>query len=68
MSAIINIAKSAWPVVKPIVVKVGKEACVGVLGSLASKYAYRITGNFILSQRDKDIREAAEALMNKENK
>lgn len=52
--------KNLIPIVKPLAIELGKKAAVGVLGSLVSKYAYRATGNYILSQRDRDIQRAAE--------
>jgi hypothetical protein len=58
--SILSLLKEAAPLVKPLAIKLGKDASVGILGSLVSKYAYRLTGNYILSQRDRDIQTAAE--------
>lgn len=52
-----------WTKITPYAIKLGKSVAEGVLTSLASKYAYRATGSFILSQRDKDIRKALDAHM-----
>lgn len=49
-----------WTKITPYAIKLGKSVAEGVLTSLVSKYAYRATGSFILSQRDKDIRKALE--------
>lgn len=51
---------NVWIKIAPYAIKLGKSVAEGVLTSLATKYAYRATGSFILSQRDKDIRKALE--------
>lgn len=59
MHPILAACKAAYPIFKPVILEVTKKACIGVLGSLGAKYAYRITGDHILAQRDRDIRLAA---------
>lgn len=63
MHPILAACKAAYPIFKPVILEVTKKACVGVLGSLAAKYAYRVTGDHILAQRDRDIRLAAKQEM-----
>lgn len=63
MHPILAACKAAYPIFKPVLLEVGKKACIGVLGSLTAKYAYRITGDHILAQRDRDIRIAAQQEM-----
>lgn len=60
ISLLAQAGKAAAPYLKPLGIRLGKSICTGVLTQLASKYAFRITGDHILSQRDRDIREAVQ--------
>lgn len=60
ISLLAQAGKAAAPYLKPLGIRLGKSICTGVLTQLASKYAFRITGDHILAQRDRDIREALE--------
>lgn len=58
ISLLARAGKAAAPYLKPLGIQLGKSICTGVLTQLAGKYAFRITGDHILAQRDRDIREA----------
>lgn len=58
ISLLAQAGKAAAPYLKPLGIRLGKSICTGVLTQLAGKYAFRITGDHILAQRDRDIREA----------
>lgn len=58
ISPLAQAGKAAAPYLKPLGIRLGKSICTGVLTQLAGKYAFRITGDHILAQRDRDIREA----------
>lgn len=60
ISLLAQAGKAAAPYLKPLGIKLGKSICTGVLIQLAGKYAFRITGDHILAQRDRDIREAVQ--------
>lgn len=60
ISLLAQAGKAAAPYLKPLGIKLGKSICTGVLTQLAGKYAFRITGDHILAQRDRDIREAVQ--------
>lgn len=60
ISLLAQAGKAAAPYLKPLGVRLGKSICTGVLTQLAGKYAFRITGDHILAQRDRDIREAVQ--------
>lgn len=60
ISLLAQASKAAAPYLKPLGIKLGKSICTGVLTQLAGKYAFRITGDHILAQRDRDIREAVQ--------
>ena len=60
MNEVLSIAKNLLPQLAPVAIKVGKSICAGALCELAFKYAGRICGAHILSQRDLDIKEAWE--------
>lgn len=60
ISLLAQAGKAAAPYLKPLGIKLGKSICTGVLAQLAGKYAFRITGDHILAQRDRDIREAVQ--------
>ena len=58
ISLLAQASKAAAPYLKPLGIRLGQSICTGVLTQLAGKYAFRITGDHILAQRDRDIREA----------
>nr|DAQ77814.1 MAG TPA: hypothetical protein [Caudoviricetes sp.] len=60
ISLLAQAGKAAAPYLKPLGIRLGKSICTGVLTQLAGKYAFRITGDHILAQRDRDIREAVQ--------
>ena len=60
ISILAQAGKAAAPYLKPLGIRLGKSICTGVLTQLAGKYAFRITGDHILAQRDRDIREAVQ--------
>lgn len=60
ISLLAQAGKAAAPYLKPLGIRLGKAICTGVLTQLAGKYAFRITGDHILAQRDRDIREAVQ--------
>ena len=60
ISLLAQAGKAAAPYLKPLGIRLGKSICTGVLSRLAGKYAFRITGDHILAQRDRDIREAVQ--------
>lgn len=60
ISLLAQAGKAAAPYLKPLGIQLGKSICTGVLTQLAGKYAFRITGDHILAQRDRDIREAVQ--------
>jgi hypothetical protein len=60
ISLLAQASKAAAPYLKPLGIRLGKSICTGVLTQLAGKYAFRITGDHILAQRDRDIREAVQ--------
>lgn len=60
ISLLAQAGKAAAPYLKPLGIRLGKSICTGVLTQLVGKYAFRITGDHILAQRDRDIREAVQ--------
>lgn len=60
ISLLAQAGTAAAPYLKPLGIQLGKSICTGVLTQLAGKYAFRITGDHILAQRDRDIREAVQ--------
>ena len=60
ISLLAQAGKAAAPYLKPLGIQLGKSICTGVLTQLAGKYAFRIIGDHILAQRDRDIREAVQ--------
>ena len=60
ISLLAQAGKAAAPYLKPLGIRLVKSICTGVLTQLAGKYAFRITGDHILAQRDRDIREAVQ--------
>lgn len=60
ISLLAQAGKAAAPYLKPLGIRLGKSICTGVLTQLAGTYAFRITGDHILAQRDRDIREAVQ--------
>ena len=60
ISLLAQAGKAAAPYLKPLGIRLGKSIWTGVLTQLAGKYAFRITGDHILAQRDRDIREAVQ--------
>ena len=60
ISLLAQAGKAAAPYLKPLGIQLGKSICTGVLTQLAGKYAFRITGDHILAQRDRDIRKAVQ--------